>query len=86
MLVVGERTVFLSHLPMFDDLNEEKTDYTSMHRYQVILEGRFIRNRKDVTNIYTKDRESNPGTKIYTLQPARFVLARLFTPTAELLR
>ena len=80
MLVVGEKTVFLSHLPMFDDLNEEKTDYTSMHRYQVILEGRFIRNRKDVTNIYTKDRESNPGIKIYTLQPARFVLARFVYP------
>jgi hypothetical protein len=81
MLVVGEKTVFLSHLPMFDDLNEEKTDYTSMHRYQVILEARFIRNRKDVTNIYSKDRESNAGIKIYTLQPARFVLAKLFTPT-----
>ena len=82
MLVVGERTVFLSHLPMFDDLNEEKSDYTSMHRYQVILEARFIRNRKDVTNVYTKDRESNAEIKMYTLQPARFVLARLFTPTA----
>ena len=80
MLVVGGKTVFLSHLPMFDDLSEDKSDYTSMHRYQVILEARFIRNRKDVTNIYTKDREANAGLKMYTLQPARFVLARLFTP------
>ena len=80
MLVVGGKTVFLSHLPMFDDLSEDKSDYTSMHRYQVILEARFIRNRKDVTNIYTKDREANAGIKMYTLQPARFVLARLFTP------
>jgi hypothetical protein len=79
MLVVGGKTVFLSHLPMFDDLSEDKSDYTSMHRYQVILEARFIRNRKDVTNIYTKDREANAGIKMYTLQPARFVLARLFT-------
>jgi hypothetical protein len=79
MLVVGGKTVFLSHLPMFDDLSEDKSDYTSMHRYQVILEARFIRNRKDVTNIYTKDREANAGVKMYTLQPARFVLARLFT-------
>jgi hypothetical protein len=78
MLVVGGKTVFLSHLPMFDDLSEDKSDYTSMHRYQVILEARFIRNRKDVTNIYTKDREANAGIKMYTLQPARFVLARLF--------
>jgi hypothetical protein len=82
MLVVGEVTVFLSHLPMFDGLSEDKSDYTSMHRYQVILEARFIRNRKDVTNIYTKDREANPGIKMYTLQPARFVLARLFAQNA----
>jgi hypothetical protein len=82
MLVVGGKTVFLSHLPMFDDLSENKSDYTSMHRYQVILEARFIRNRKDVTNIYAKDREANAGIKMYTLQPARFVLARLFTPNA----
>ena len=82
MLVVGEKTVFLSHLPMFDGLSEDKSDYTSMHRYQVILEARFIRDRKDVTNIYSKDRASNASTKMYTLQPARFVLARLFSQNA----
>jgi hypothetical protein len=82
MLVVGGKTVFLSHLPMFDGLSEDESDYTSMHRYQVILEARFIRNRKDVTTIYTKDREANAGIKMYTLQPARFVLARLFTQNA----
>jgi hypothetical protein len=78
MLVVGEKTVFLSHLPMFDGLIEDNSDYTSMHRYQVILEARFIRDRKDVTNLYTQDRASNASIKMYTLQPARFVLARLF--------
>jgi hypothetical protein len=83
MLVVGEKTVFLSHLPMFDGLNEDKSDYSSMHRYQVILEARFTRNRNDVTNIYTKDRQNNAGIKMYTLQPARFVLARVFTPNAN---
>jgi hypothetical protein len=35
MLVVGN--AFLSHLPMFDALNDKKTDYTSLHRYQVIM-------------------------------------------------
>ena len=83
MLVVGGKSVFLSHLPMFDGLSEDKSDYTSMHRYQVILEVRFIRNGRDVTSTYTKDRESNAGTKMYTLQPARFVLAKLFTPSAD---
>ena len=83
MLVVGEKTAFLSHLPMFDSLIEDKSDYTSMHRYQVILEAKFIRNGKDVTGTYMKDRQSNAGIKMYTLQPARFVLARLFTPNAD---
>jgi hypothetical protein len=83
MLVVGGKSVFLSHLPMFDDLIEDRSDYTSMHRFQVILEVRFVRQGKDVTNSYTKDRESNAGMKMYTLQPARFVLAKLFTPTPE---
>ena len=83
MLVIGEKTVFLSHLPMFDSLIEDKSDYTSMHRYQVILEAKFIRNGKDVTGTYTIDRQSNAGIKMYTLQPARFVLARLFTPNAD---
>ncbi|HEY5744318.1 MAG TPA: hypothetical protein VIS99_17470 [Terrimicrobiaceae bacterium] len=83
MLVVGGKSAFLSHLPMFDDLSEDKSDYTSMHRYQVILEARFTRGRKDVTDTYTKDRQNNEGIKIYTLQPKRFVLARLFTPTPE---
>jgi hypothetical protein len=83
MLVIGGKSVFLSHLPMFDELNEEKSDYISMHRYQVILEARFVRKGKDVTHIYTKDRESNAGIKIYTLRPARFTLAKLFTPNPE---
>jgi hypothetical protein len=67
MVVVGAKNVFLSHLPMFDDLIEDKSDYTSMHRFQVILEARFVRQGKDVTNAYTKDRESNAGIKMYTL-------------------
>ena len=70
MLVVGKESAFLSHLPMFNALNGEKTDYTSPHRYQVILEAEFVREGKDLTDIYTKDRESNVGMKMYTLVPA----------------
>jgi hypothetical protein len=84
MLVVGNGSAFLSHLPMFDALNSEKTDYTSPHRYQVILEARFIREGKDLTDIYMKDRESNVETKMYTIVPApTFVLPKLFTPNAR---
>lgn len=83
MLVVGSEAVFLSHLPMFKGLNEQATDYTSPHRYQVILEVSFTGNGKDVTDIYTKDRQGSPGTKMYTLRPEPLVLARLFTPDAQ---
>ena len=84
MLVVGTHSAFVSHLPMFDALNEQKTDYTSPHRYQVIMEVRFMREGKDVTDTYTKDRESNVATKMYTLEPRqRFVLAKLFTPNHQ---
>jgi hypothetical protein len=84
MLVVGKESAFLSHLPMFDALNDKKTDYISPHRYQVILVARFIKEGKDVTDIYTKNRASNVGTKMYTLRPVpQFVLPRLFTPNTR---
>ncbi len=84
MLVVGTEAVFLSHLPMFDGLNEGKSDYTSPHRYQVILEARFSSGGKDVTAVYTEDRKNHPKAKMYTLSPtAEFVLAKLFTPDAQ---
>jgi hypothetical protein len=83
MLVVGRNVVFLSHLPMFDGLNEKATDYTSLHRYQLILEVSFTENGKDVTDLYTNDRQANLGTKMYTLSPEPFVLARLFTSDAQ---
>jgi hypothetical protein len=80
MLVVGERTLFLSHLPMFDGLDKTKQAFRSPHRYQVILEATLANQGKDVTNLYFKDRQSNPKTRIYTLNPAEFVITHLFTP------
>ena len=52
MLVVGEQTVYLSHLPMFDGLNKKKTDFTSPHRYQVILEATFVDGTNNLTETY----------------------------------
>jgi hypothetical protein len=83
MLVVGERTVFLSHLPMFDELNRDKTAYTSPHRFQVILEATFSDHGKSVQNLYTNDRKAHPGIKMYTLSPEPMVLAKLFTPDPQ---
>ena len=66
MLIVGEQTVFLSHLPMFG----------SPHDYQVILEAAFSKPNSDPQADYFSDRKRT-GTKIYTLEPERFVLSRL---------
>lgn len=71
MMVVGEKTVFLSHLPMF----------MTPHNFQVILEATFSSGGKDVTSIYVKDRQTHPQEKMYTLEPQeRFKLPTLFTP------
>jgi len=66
MLIVGEQTVFLSHLPIFG----------SPHDYQVLLEAAFAKPGSDPQVDYFNDRKRT-GTKIYTLEPERFVLPRL---------
>jgi hypothetical protein len=72
MMVVGEKSVFLSHLPMF----------MSPHNFQVILEATFTSGGRNVQEIYTKDRQSNRQTKMYTLRPEEsFKLPSLFTPS-----
>ena len=83
MLVIGKQAVFLSHLPMFDSVSEQGNEFTSPHRFQVILQAQFAPGGKDLQAIYSKDRQANPKTKIYTLQPNEFVLSRLFTPDLQ---
>jgi hypothetical protein len=68
MLVVGEETVYLSHLPMF----QEKGEPPMPHRYQAILEVTFVNQES-----YVKDRREHRTTKIYTLNPETFVLPEL---------
>jgi hypothetical protein len=77
MLLVGERTAYLSHLPMFEGLNEDKTDFATPHRYQVILEAAFTEGNRNLTDVYTADRKKNPAVKMYTLSPDFFVLPDL---------
>jgi hypothetical protein len=77
MLIVGEKTAYLSHLPMFDGLNEDKTDFITPHRYQVILEAAFAAGNRNLTDVYTADRKQNPAVKMYTFNPALFVLPDL---------
>jgi hypothetical protein len=69
MMVVGQRAIYLSHLPMFD--NE--------HRFQVILEATLAKSGKSLSTVYLDDRRGHADVKMYTLEPQElFVLARLF--------
>jgi len=77
MLLVGEKTAYLSHLPMFVGLNDDKTDFRTPHRYQVILEAAFSEGNRNLTDVYIADRKKNPAVKMYTFNPADFVLPDL---------
>jgi hypothetical protein len=79
MLVFGDQTVFFSHLPMFDSLDEAGTEFASPHRFQVILQAALTPQQMAS---YAKDRQANPGTQFYTIGPKQFVLTRLFEPKA----
>jgi len=77
MLLVGEQTAYLSHLPMFFALNREKTDFATPHRFQVILEVSFTEGNRNLTDVYIADRKKHPAVKMYTFNPALFVLPDL---------
>ena len=72
MMLVGTKTAFLSHLPMFNRVVGPKFD--SPHRFQVILEATFSDADRNLTEVYFKDRAKNPAVKMYTLNPGTFVL------------
>lgn len=63
MLIIGEKTVYLSHLSMFPP---------SRHRFQAIFEAEL-----PSQETYTSDRASHPNQRIYTIEPEPFVLQSL---------
>jgi hypothetical protein len=70
MLVVGERSIYLSHLPMFSHPH---------HRFQAIMEATFTDpsdRSRDLGAAYVSDRRSAPE-RFYTLEPELFVLTEL---------
>ena len=75
MLLVGTKTAFISHLPMFNRVVGPKFD--SPHRFQVILEATFTERERNLTEVYFKDRMKNLGVKMYTLNPGEFVLSHV---------
>jgi len=68
MLLFGENSIYLSHLPMFS---------MAVHRYQVILEVTLTKAGGDAQASYVQDRRRHPSTRIYTFEPERFVLPDL---------
>ena len=70
MMLVGQESVFLSHLPMFHH----------EHRFQLIFEADFRQAGKQLSDIYTKDRAKHPDVKMYTVSPTEtFILSRLWS-------
>ena len=78
MLMVGNGTVFLSHLPMFSS-----PGFNSPHRYQAIFEATLKKEGRDAQQTYASDRRNNPATKIYTLGPEEFILPNLSSANAN---
>lgn len=80
-MLVGSQTPFLSHLPMFEQLNPEGADYLTPHRFQVILQASFNNRGSDVGPLYFADRRSHPEIKMFTVSPAQeFVLPQIAAP------
>jgi hypothetical protein len=70
-MVVGEQTMYLSHLPMFmfDPQSHE-------HNFQVILEV-ALSTPEDAQATYADDRRSHPDVRMYTMCPAPFAMVEL---------
>jgi hypothetical protein len=68
MAVVGDRRIYLSHLPMF----------MPPHNAQVLLEATFMKNGRSVDDVYFGDRAANRSIHFYTLSPEEFALRELF--------
>ncbi|MFD7133979.1 hypothetical protein [Streptomyces sp. NPDC059894] len=72
MVVVGEETVYLSHMPMFMD----------PHAVQYLLEVTLKSPTGDARQIYADDRRTT-GTDVYTLAPEPFRLSDLVAPAGQ---
>jgi len=83
MMVFGERSVFLSHLPMFVGLCPDRAHFETEHRFQFIVEAAFEqpRTQRDVTELYKQDRQRHRDIRMYSLGPRqRFALAEILMP------
>jgi len=72
MVVLGEGTVYLSHMPMFMD----------PHAVQYVLEVTLKSTTGDARQIYADDRRTT-GTAVYTLAPEPFRISDLVAPEGQ---
>ena len=71
MFAFGRETVFLSHLPMF----------MAPHDAQLILEVALEKDADgSLLKVWSRERESHPDQRVYTMMPQRFALSTLYTP------
>ncbi|MEU6867514.1 hypothetical protein ABZ924_30465 [Streptomyces sp. NPDC046876] len=73
MAVMGEETVYLSHLPMFA---------MPVHAFQVLLEVTLDNEAGNAHKVYVEDRRQT-GTDLYTLDPEPFRISDLVTPAGQ---
>jgi hypothetical protein len=77
-LMIGEQTLYLSHLPMFM-FNPAKHP----HNFQVILEVSLSQSGADPLATYQQDRQQHPDQRVYTLAPEPFEMDRLVLTVPE---
>ena len=71
MFAFGRETLFLSHLPMF----------MAPHDAQLILEVALEEDAGgSLLEVWSRERESHPDQRVYTMMPQRFALSTLYTP------
>jgi hypothetical protein len=71
-LIVGQETIYLSHLPMFMFDPKEHP-----HNFQVILEVTFTGQGSDPSATYVRDRRDHPEQPVYTFSPEPFEMTDL---------
>jgi hypothetical protein len=70
MFAFGRETVFLSHLPMF----------MAPHDAQLILEVALEDAAGSLLEAWSREGESHPDERVYTVMPEKFALSTLYTP------
>jgi hypothetical protein len=70
MFAFGRQTVYLSHLPMF----------MAPHNTQLILEVAVEDGDHSLLEAWSRERESHPDQRVYTVMPETFALSTLYTP------